>query len=126
MELGYLAAASGEDPTQAGAHHDAALTAAVESRQPAALAVALEGIGASVASRHPADAAALLGAADTLWHSTASGAPPPVRADLADTAAAITQTLGAASYRQAFRRGAGLTEVAAVALARRLRRLEPR
>jgi predicted ATPase/DNA-binding SARP family transcriptional activator len=115
--LGFLATASGDD---AGAtrHHRRSLDAAVEAGEPAALALALEGIASTLPPDDCATAVALLAAASTRWW--ASGAEPRAthRSDVAALRSRLESTLGADGVAKARAEGSDLTDAQVLLLAR--------
>ena len=114
--LGFLAADQ-HDEDAARLHHRAALEAAITADDDAALALALEGVAASIASRDPARAAELLGAAAELWSAT----PDTIathRADLERTTTVIRGALDAPTLTAATNAGSVLDRPTLIALAR--------
>ena len=118
--LGFLATERGV-PGEAERDHYDALAAAERSNDPAAMALALEGI-ASVTPR--ADAAArLLGTAATVRARAASSSPPTHRDDVARLRERLRSVLGGEAFDDATAAGTGseLDDVVADVRAVRLR-----
>jgi predicted ATPase/DNA-binding SARP family transcriptional activator len=114
--LGFLAGERG-DGDAARRHHAAALDAAIESGDDAALALALEGVATITAAREPARAAQLLGAAASLW-ATLPTTIPTHRADVERATAEIRRDLGADAHDSSHRAGAELDRAGVLAAAR--------
>ena len=111
--LGFLATA-GDDAPGAARHHAAALAAALESGDPAPIALALEGCAG--ASGDPVVTATLLGAADRLWCATAIERTH--RAEVDAIAARARAELGDDRYAAAHAAGAALERGRTLELAR--------
>jgi hypothetical protein len=115
--LGFLAAEAG-DAAAAAQHHASALEAATTAREPAALALALEGAAASLVAEDPDRAATLLGAAHGLWCRTATPTTGSHRDDVARIAQMARDSLPGSGFDDAFARGLALDEFEAIATAR--------
>ena len=116
--LGFLATEAGDDGLAAG-HHRAALDAAVDSREPRAIALALEGL-ASISAGSPTAAecgAALLGGAGQMW-ATVGQVDPTHRVDVAAVRQDLEALLDTDAFASAFQRGASLEGTDLVAIAR--------
>ncbi|GAB2967850.1 BTAD domain-containing putative transcriptional regulator [Saccharothrix stipae] len=105
-ELGFVAELRG-DATTAAVRHRQSYAAAVDTGDPRALALALEGLAG--AADRPAIAATLLGAADAARRSRGAPLPPAERGDVDRITARVTEALGSAAFAGHFARGAALT-----------------
>jgi hypothetical protein len=113
--LGFVASAMG-DHDDARAHHVAALAAAVDARDPAILALALEGLASVTADD---DAAVLVGGAAGLRDGASVDlAEVSHRDDVAAVEARVRDALGDAGFAAAYERGLTLAADDLVALAR--------
>jgi hypothetical protein len=105
--LGFLALEMG-DPAAAGAHHAAALKAAVACGERDASALALEGLAAGLGNDRAEDAAVLLGAADRLrGESSNHGAAMHLR-DVAAITERVRGLLDPVVFTEASGRGAAM------------------
>jgi predicted ATPase/DNA-binding SARP family transcriptional activator len=115
--LGFLAAEVG-DPTAAAAHHAAAFDAATTAAEPAALALALEGLASAVDEPDAEWAATMLGAATSLWRHSPARVAPTHRDDVAAVDARLRDRLGDDRFAAAVDRGSALELIDAIAAAR--------
>jgi hypothetical protein len=115
--LGFLATTCGDDPA-AAAHHRQALDAAAESGEPAALALAFEGIASVLPAADAATAARLLAAASVRWQASGAESRATHRPDIAELRRRLASALDPATLAQADTEGAPLTDPQALLLAR--------
>jgi tetratricopeptide (TPR) repeat protein len=104
-ELGFIAELRGDAPTALRLHREGH-RAALDTADPRALALALEGLsGALALAGNPEQAARLLGAADAARTSVATPLPPAERGDVDRITAAARRALGESAFRAAFELG---------------------
>ena len=114
--LGFLAAEQDDDDS-ARRHHAAALEAAIAADDDAALALAVEGVAAGLATHEPARATRLLAAATALWSSLPATIPTH-RSDVERTAGVLRGALDTPALAAAVRDGAALDRPGLLAAAR--------
>ena len=114
--LGFLATEMG-DRAGAADHHTAALKVATTSGEAGALALALEGTAGGLDDDQAEWAAALLGAAGSLWAESAGKSGATHRDDVAEVADRSRRILGPARFTVAYERGALMSRAEAAASA---------
>ncbi|MGW5002897.1 BTAD domain-containing putative transcriptional regulator [Streptomyces hydrogenans] len=103
-ELGFLAELGGRHD-EALAHQLRGLAVARGLAEPRALALSLEGLAGALAPRSPAEAAALLGAADAERRTVDAPLPAAERTDVDRITATLHASLGPAAFRAASAHG---------------------
>ncbi|MFJ8129650.1 AfsR/SARP family transcriptional regulator [Streptomyces hydrogenans] len=104
-ELGFLAELGGRHDEALG-HHLRGLAVARTLAEPRALALSLEGLAGALAPHSPAEAAALLGAADAERRTVDAPLPPAERTDVDRITATLHTSLGPTAFHTASTRGA--------------------
>ncbi|GHJ95956.1 SARP family transcriptional regulator [Streptomyces sp. NE5-10] len=104
-ELGFLAELGGRHDEALG-HHLRGLAVARTLAEPRALALSLEGLAGALAPHSPAEAAALLGAADAERRTVDAPLPTAERADVDRITATLHASLGPTAFHTASTRGA--------------------
>ncbi|MFJ6409549.1 BTAD domain-containing putative transcriptional regulator [Streptomyces hydrogenans] len=104
-ELGFLAELGGRHDEALG-HHLRGLAVARTLAEPRALALSLEGLAGALAPHSPAEAAALLGAADAERRTVNAPLPAAERTDVDRITATLHASLDPAAFRAASARGA--------------------
>ncbi|MFL9683084.1 AfsR/SARP family transcriptional regulator [Streptomyces sp. KL110A] len=104
-ELGFLAELGGRHDEALG-HHLRGLAVARTLAEPRALALSMEGLAGALAPHSPAEAAALLGAADAERRTVDAPLPTAERTDVDRISAALHASLGPTAFHTASARGA--------------------
>ncbi|MFJ5787525.1 AfsR/SARP family transcriptional regulator [Streptomyces hydrogenans] len=104
-ELGFLAELGGRHDEALG-HHLRGLAVARTLAEPRALALSMEGLAGALAPHSPAEAAALLGAADAERRTVDAPLPTAERTDVDRITAALHASLGPTAFHTASARGA--------------------